>query len=496
MSHRRTIPPSAWAYLLACGAILAHQFVGVPGAGWLAGLAMLLFLILEFPRQRRYAQILFLVLTGAGLLAVAASDRRLALFLDGWQRGAVYGAFFLALTTLRDAAETSPLVRYCGRHLVAQPPGRRYAALAGGGHLFGIMLSYGSIELLGAMVGRANARGIERANARGSEQANAHGTERANARGTEPADAPGAAPANGRGADQAERGKRMLLAIQRGFCVMNCWNPLNLMTVVVATAVPTASLHLLLPLAFATSIGIMAIGWLEDRLMHPTPPPEPAPGGWGIHLALVLLVLAVMAASEGTSLLLGVSLVAAVTLAVPLAALLWIAAQTPHFVRPVTPGRIAGGLGHRIGRFVPRVPAFRGEATVLAASGFMGVTVGAVLPPDLLAPVIGLLPPILVPLLVPVLLIATGQVGLNPIAIVALIGAALPDPAALGIPPSALALSCMLGWGLAVGMTPMSASAIITARWAGVSPWTVGSRWNAAYTAGGLVLAWGAILLV
>lgn len=471
MTNRRTIAPSAWAYLLACGAIVLHQFLAVPGAGWFAGLAMLLFLVLEFPRQRRYAQILFLVLAGTGLLAVAVSDRKLALFLEGWQRGAVYGAFFLALTTLRDAAETSPLVRYCGRHLVAQPPGRRYAALAGGGHLFGIILSYGSIELLGAMVGRANARGIEPANARGLEDTNAR-------------------------AEQAERGKRMLLAIQRGFCVMNCWNPLNLMTVVVATAVPTASLHLLLPLAFATSIGIMAVGWLEDRLMHPTPPPESAPGGWGIHLALVLLVLTVMAASEATSLLLGVSLVAAVTLAVPLAALIWIAAQTGHFVRPVTPTRIAGVLGRRIARFVPRVPAFRGEATVLAGSGFMGVTVGAVLPPDLLAPVIGVLPPILVPMLVPVVLIATGQIGLNPIAIVALIGAALPDPAALGIPPSALALSCMLGWGLAVGMTPMSASAIITARWAGVSPWTVGSRWNAAYTAGGLMLAWGAILLV
>ena len=480
MTNRRTIAPSAWAYLLACAAILLHQFLAVPGAGWFAGLAMLLFLVMEFPRQRRYAQVLFLVLTGAGLLAIAASDRKLALFLDGWQRGAVYGAFFLALTTLRDAAETSPLVRYCGQHLVAQPPGRRYAALAGGGHLFGIILSYGSIELLGAMVARANGRGMGVANARGMGRANARGVENANARGTE----------------QAERGKRMLLAIQRGFCVMNCWNPLNLMTVVVATAVPTASLHLLLPLAFATSLGIMAVGWLEDRLMHPTPPPEPAPGGWGIHLALVLLVLAVMVASEATSLLLGVSLVAAVTLAVPLAALIWIGAQTGHFVRPVTPARIAGVLGRRIARFIPRVPAFRGEATVLAGSGFMGVTVGAILPPDLLAPVIGVLPPILVPLLVPVVLIATGQIGLNPIAIVALIGAAMPDPAALGIPPSALALSCMLGWGLAVGMTPMSASAIITARWAGVSPWTVGSRWNAAYTAGGLVLAWGAILLV
>lgn len=452
----RPVPHSAWAYLLACAAILLHQFLAIPGAGWLAGLAMLLFLALEFPRQRRYAQVLFVVLVGAGLLAVAASERKIGLFLDGWQRGAVYGAFFLALTTLRDAAETSPLVRRCGRHLVAQPPGRRYAALAGGGHLFGIILSYGSIELLGAMVGRANAAG------------------------------PG----------HAERGRRMLLAIQRGFCVMNCWNPLNLMTVVVSTAVPSAPMRLLLPLAFATSLGIMAVGWLEDRVIHARPPPEAAPGGWSIHGRLIVLVLGVMAVSELASLGLGVSLVAAVTLVVPLAAMSWITAQAGHFVQPVTPRRILGILARRIGRFVPRIPTFRGEATVLAGSGFMGVTVGAVLPPDLLAPVIGTVPPILVPLLVPVVLIATGQVGLNPIAIVALIGAAIPDPSALGIAPAALAFSCMLGWGLAVGMTPMSASAIITARWAGVSPWTVGSRWNAAYTAGGLLLAWAAILVV
>jgi hypothetical protein len=444
------------AYLVACAAILLHQFLAIPFAGWLAGMAMLVFLVLEFPRQRRYAQVLFLVLAGAGLVALVASPAPLRLFLDGWQRGAVYGAFFLALTTLRDAAETSGLVRRCGRHLVAQPPGRRYAALAGGGHLFGIILSYGSIELLGAMVARANAAG----------------------------------------ADHAERGKRMLLAIQRGFCVMNCWNPLNLMTVVVSTAVPAAPMRLLLPLAFAVSLAIMAVGWLEDRLLHGRPPAGRAGGGWSVHLRLVALVLAVMGAAELASLMLGVSLVAAVTLVVPLAALLWIAAQAGRFVQPVTPGRLLAVLGRRIARFVPRVPGFRGEATVLAGSGFMGVTVGAALPADLLAPWIAVVPPILVPLLVPVVLIATGQIGLNPIALVALIGAAIPDPAGLGIPPATLAFSCMLGWGLAVGMTPMSASAIITARWAGVSPWTVGSRWNAAYTLAGLLLAWAAILAV
>ena len=102
---------------------------------------------------------------------VARAADPLALFLAGWRRGASYGAFFFALTTLRDAAETSPLVRRCGQHLVAQPPGRRYAALTGGGHLFGIILSYGAIELLAAMVMRANTAGSRRRLARGARAA-------------------------------------------------------------------------------------------------------------------------------------------------------------------------------------------------------------------------------------------------------------------------------------------------------------------------------------
>ena len=123
-------------------------------------------------------------------------------------------------------------MRRCGAHLVAQPPGRRYAALTGGGHLFGIILSYGSIELLGSMVTRANT--LEAAG------------------GSEPV--------------RTLRARRMLMAIYRGFCVMNCWSPLNLMTAVVSTAVPEAPMRLLMPVALVVSIGMAALGWLEDRI--------------------------------------------------------------------------------------------------------------------------------------------------------------------------------------------------------------------------------------
>jgi hypothetical protein len=458
---------STWLYVFAWAATLVDQFLHLPMAGDAAGIAILGFLLLEFGRQRRYAQILFLALCGIGLVGVVSSAAPLTLFLSAWRRGAGYAAFFLALSSLRDAAETSPLIRRCGQHLVAQPPGRRYAALTAGGHLFGIILSYGAIELLGAMVMRANT--LEAA---------------------------------GGSADvRAIRSRRMLMAIYRGFCVMNCWSPLNLMTAVVSTAVPAAPMRILLPAAFLVSLLMTALGWLEDRL---TAPPRlavaarlPADERWSIHLRVIGLVLLVMLLAEGGSIVLGISLVAVITLVVPMVGFTWVLVQSRRFVArgsfAAALPRVLGVLRRRSGRFLLRVPAFRGEATVLAGSGFMAVAVAGVLPAAALAPLIGDLPPLAVPLLVPVLLIATGQLGLNPVAVIALLGAAMPNPAVFGVPPAVLAFSCMLGWGLAVNMTPMSASAITTARWAGVSPWTVSTVWNAGYTASALVLAWLAI---
>lgn len=458
---------SASAYITAWALSLLDQFGGLPTAGSLAGLAVLTFLILEFPRQRRYAQILFLALTAIGLLGIARASHPTDLFFAAWRRGAAYAAFFLALSSLRDAAETSRLVRRCGQHLVAQPPGRRYAALTGGGHLFGIILSYGAIDLLGAMVMRANTLRA----AGGSEQR------------------------------RALRTRRMLMAIYRGFAVMNCWSPLNLMTAVVSTAVPAAPMRLLLPVAFVVSLGMMMIGWLEDRLSarrHPadtTARPD-TKETWWIHLRIAGLVALVMLLAETGSLLIGVSLVGAVTLIVPSVGLIWALVQAKRFIAHDPLRRTGAVISRRCRNFFHRVPHFRGEATVLAGSGFMGVAAGGALSAGGLAPLLAHLPPLAIPLLVPVLLIVTGQLGLNPVAVIALLGAAMPNPAAFGLAPAVLAFACMLGWGLAVNMTPMSASAITTARWAGVSPWTVSTTWNAAFTLSALVLSWAAIILL
>ncbi len=333
---------SACCYVLAWAATLADQLLHLPLAGDVGGMAILLFLLLEFRNQRRYAQVLFLALSAIGMVGVALASDKLGLFLAGWRRGASYTAFFLALTTLRDVAETSPLVRRCGQQLVAQPPGRRYAALTGGAHVFGITLSYGAIELLAAMVMRANT--LESA---------------------------------GGSADiQAIRTRRMLLAIYRGFCVMNCWSPINIMTAVVSTAVPAAPMRLLLPLAFFVAVGMTALGWGEDRLsgarLRTSGGPRPVTTeSWTIHWRIVALILLVMALAEGTSALFGISLVTGVTLVVPLIALIWLIAQSWRFAG-ATAYRLPGLLRRRAQRFLLRVPTLRSEATVLAGSGFHG----------------------------------------------------------------------------------------------------------------------------
>ena len=450
--------PSAWLYTFVWALSLAGQLYGKPALGHVAGMLLAVFLVLELPRQRRYAQVFFVAMALLGTAGLLTTLHPMSLLLAALSRSAVYAAFFFALATLRRAAEHSALIRRCGEHLVAQPPGRRYLALTAGGHVFGIILSYGAIELLGAMVVRAN-----------TLQA-----------------------AGGNSEVRALRARRMLMAVYRGFATMNCWSPLNLMTAVVSTAVPGATLAPLLPLAFAVSVGMGAIGWALDRLHTPTGRVATAPATsekWSIHLRVIALVALVMGLSEAAVREFGIGLVTAVTLVVPAVALAWVAIQCRG-----RGWRVAARLfARRLRRFLAGVPDFRGEANVLGLSGFVGVALGAALAGGKTITVLTLLPPIVIPLGVPVLLMAAGQVGLNPVATVALIGAVLPDPAAFGVAPAVLAFACMLGWGIGVSVTAMSASAITTARWLGVSPFVVSTKWNARFTLGCLLLAWAAI---
>ncbi len=435
-------------FLLAWAATLADQLVGLPAAGTLAGIAIALYLALEARRLRPGIRTIAAVLVLAGTAAAFSTPDPLAALSAGARRGAAYAAFFLALGALRDAAERSRTVRRSGAHLVAQPQGRRYLAVTSGAHLFAMILSYGAIDLIGAMLARTAAT--------------------------------------------RDTVRRLLMAAYRGFATMNCWSPLNIMTVVVSAAVPTADLRPILPVAFAAAMLLLLAGALADRLQFPRTP-DPAPPTterWTIHLRIAALVALVIALAEAVALAFATPLATGVTAAVPVIGALWTAAQLRRRRHP------AAMFARRLRQFHARLPSFRGEATLLATSGYLGVTLGLALPTGGLAGFLPALPPLLIPLAIPPLLIATALLGLNPIAVVAIIGAAIPNPAALGVAPATLALACMLGWSVGVGMTPFSASALATARWTHADPWRVTTDWNRSYTILALVLALAILAVV
>jgi hypothetical protein len=99
------------------------------------------------------------------------------------------------------------------------------------------------------------------------------------------------------------------------------------------------------------------------------------------------------------------------------------------------------------------------------------------------------LPGAAAPGLVVVLMALGGQLALNPIITVSLIGAALPPAEALGAAPAALAAAYMIGWGVAAGSSPFTLSTLIVAGLAGRSGQEVAWRWNGGFSLAAIAAA-------
>ncbi|HUZ62448.1 MAG TPA: hypothetical protein VMU82_01930, partial [Acetobacteraceae bacterium] len=202
---------------------------GVSALAWPLRAALVAYLAASarfWPRTGWVMAGVFATLAAVGLWLDAAP---VAATLGGLDRSAVFAAFFGALSFLRAAANGSARMRRCGAHLVRQPPGRRYAALALGGFVYGIILNIGVVDLLGGMVQAANA--------------------------DQPADP----------AVAAFRLRRMLVAVQRGFSATSGWQPLSIMMTFVLTALPMLRWQRVVPMGLGFSTLLLILGWSLDR---------------------------------------------------------------------------------------------------------------------------------------------------------------------------------------------------------------------------------------
>ena len=386
------------------------------------------------------------ILAGIGLsvwLALAGQDW-LGISRNGLEKAAFIAAFFTALSTLRNVAETSPSLRKAGRFLASQPPGRRYGALTVGGHLFALLINYGSISLLGGLASQS-AR-------------------------SEPDPL-----------IRRLRTKRMLLAIQRGFIASLPWSPLAFAMAVTTAVIPGASWATAVLPGLGSAGIILATGWAMDSIFKPrlaNPPKRtPVEGSWALLSPLFVLLALLAVTVLGIHFALDIRVVGIVMIVVPVIAIAWALMQHRSL------GADAD-FTIRARRYLDEeLPGYRGELVLLMMAGYIG-TVGA----PLLQPLVSGLgfdtdavPAWMILALLVWIIPVLGQIGMNPILAVTLIAPLIPDPEALGVAPSALVAAIASGWALSGATSPFTATTLLIGSFGGVSALHVGLRWNGAY---------------
>jgi hypothetical protein len=83
-----------------------------------------------------------------------------------------------------------------------------------------------------------------------------------------------------------------------------------------------------------------------------------------------------------------------------------------------------------------------------------------------------------------------GQIGMNPILAVYMIGPLIPSAAVMGISPNSIIVALTAGWAITGISSPFTASTLLIARLGKVTPHHAGLNWNGWFTIiGGLLLS-------
>ncbi len=441
---------SAFALLITCTAVLIDQLSD--GMLWLSHLAVvssLLYVALEWPRNVMMAKSLTLLTTVLLAGAWLFIDKPLVLFLKAVGLGSFFMTFFCALSFIRGAAENSDQIRRAGLHLLAQPPAWRYLTLTFGANLFGLIISFGSLNLLGSMVLRAE--------------------------------------------DEVTKGKpdpiseartrRAILAVLRGFSMVPAWSPLSIAVPMVLLSQPGLTWQALVPWALLVAIGLMLLGWVEDKLQPALPIP---PGGfistterWSVHTPLLILIVLIFALAITVENTLQTRLVVGVMLVCPLIATGWMLLQALSATE--SRHRFTRTLGRHV---MMTMPGCRVELTVLFTAACIGVFVQHVLPPGLITQLLEQLnisaywlPPIAF-----LTIVFLTHFAINPMMSTFILSTAIPGGDELGISQISLALAYLTGWGVGVASSPFTISNLVMAGLTGKPSKLIAYQWNLRYT--------------
>jgi hypothetical protein len=434
---------------------LVSMFVDALALQIVAGIAYLLFLSVAMVDGIRRDFYFLAAAIGLSLAILILRDNPWPIIGRAVLLASFFSTFLLALNILRDAAKTSTAVRRCGNYVIAQPPSRRYAALTFAAHLFAVILNYGVVNLLGTMVKRSNT--MEAA-----------------------------------GGDLRRfkiREKRMMLAVLRGQCTMVGWSPLSILIAICLALIPGLTWIEVAPVGAVYSFLFLALGWVMDRMeWRPRAAtgvvvaPQPRAGSFAqAVLPMAAILMCIIGMVIGANLLLGIPMVSAIMLMLPIFALGWIAVQFRH----LGPQRMSAMLMRRVRRIPMREFAgSRSETLILSSAAYIGAALSAVVPEQAVAGLMGQLhlPWLAVAIVLAIAVLVAGQIGVNSLVMLTLIGGALHDMSGAGLPSVLLAIALLGGASLSIGSSPYGTPVVLIAGLTGETPERVGRAWNGRFT--------------
>ncbi|SEC08164.1 hypothetical protein SAMN05519104_0711 [Rhizobiales bacterium GAS188] len=458
--ERALAQPLSWPSLcLTLVALLAlvELLAGWPLAASAGMLPLIAYLALTWRRLMINARILIGLCAGLAALTVLRADAS-AILAVATVRTIYLPAFIAMLGLLRAAASASAIVASAGRHLVNQPPRRRYLALSLGGQVFGILFNIGGLALLIDMTKRANT--LE------------------------------AAGGDPHIVDWRER--RMTVAVLRGFGAIAFWSPLGVALNFLLASVPGLAWADVAPIGFLCMIAFIGLGWIFDHFQRPSAlrPAQRAhePRGTAAVTAVVAHIVAVTALTGAAEYALRLPFQTVLLVTVPLYAFFWaLGSRLADGDR--TPVR--SGLAVILGRGVAHFPNYANEIAVFAASGFLGIVLAALVPREVLQAVfvsLTLSSGVIAGLL-SVSVAVLALFGINPMITAAILASTMSSIEIPGLSKLVLVLAIATGWTCSAAASPMNSSVVMTAALIGRRPWQVGMAWSGAFAGTALAIA-------
>ena len=417
---------SALAYVALLSAILAS----LPGMTYLGAAAAGATVLLGWQDMRNVPRVVFVVALAMFVFALGYDPELIETASGNMSRLA---GLMLAVMLLSNVLARTEDLQKISVSLFGGKPLARYLSLAFGTSLVSVPLNFGSVAVVGSLVG-------ERIRRNGDSESTRNATR----------------------------------AVLRGFGVAPMFSPLSISVVLTLTLLPQVSLLSLLLLAVPFSV-VMVLAGLHWREPEPLQSTERSVNraGAGSWLRFGGLILAICVGVLWLSHRFGLSYAHAVALSCLAAVLLY---------------RILGWL-KRENPPLASMANVSNELAIVGGSAF----IGAVLSGVVLGQISGQpeLPVWLWALLtagVPWVFFAAGLAGMNPNIIATLIGGILgslwPGAAQLG-----LAIAMVTGWGITAFGTPFAANALIMERLTGYRTRDASFRWSLALSLSGLCAA-------